>query len=343
MKSFMKLFPHRFRKFILFAQALCLGLLLSASIFAQSPSNNFSFNAESVTYFTKPLAYEYQGGVIEIDNAIAAGYRSELNGDSTYDQYQLASRLRYLTQLDNDWDVSFSYLGSYDNERFNSYQDIVRVAVKDQWGEVILGNISAVVFERTNRQQATGLFGINDDSFTLPLKRTGLFYQWQTPQLQLMFAVDREANIELGASYYAIIQGNEMTLSARLNNIENTIADAQGVGESQAIALVAQIQRGRWIADAQFQHEKLAFLANQNDFELNSVSAGLHYSFNRWQWSLSGISKDNELDDTERTIALGIRYDIARGLTLNLGKSVNNSKLFPERFHSYGMSLQYEF
>jgi hypothetical protein len=297
--------------------------------------------------FTKPIAFQYKTGVIELSNSINLGIRSEENGDSTFDNHQVESQLSYATQLNNDWDLNVSYTANYANERFDSYQDVLRASVQDQWGEIVIGNISSIIYDRTRRQIAAGLLDTNlsitRDSFTLPLKRTGLFYQWQNPNLQLMFALDRQANIEIGSRYYKILNGNEIVISSRLNNIDNDIADAQGVSESQSYAIMFQLQRGRWVADLQYQQEKLSLLSSPDSLDLNTTSAGLNYSLNRWQWSVSAITKENELNDTEKTIAIGMQYDIARGLSLNFGASVNNTKLFPERFQSYAVSLKYDF
>ncbi len=157
-----------------------------------------------------------------------------------------------------------------------------------------------------------------------------------------MLSVDKDATVELGTRYYMAHNGAEYVFTARLNNINNDTADAQGVSESKAYALLGQIQRGRWIWDIQYLNERLILLSDSNSVELGALSAGAHYQFDRWKWSLTGSTRENELNDEERSYALGARYDVARGLSVNAGVQVKNSKLLPERFWSYALSLRYE-
>jgi len=319
-----------------------VSISLSISVCLACISNASALNTDSITFLEKPLAYQTKHGVIEFNSQLGLGYRSEQNGQSKYTSYQASSELNYKTQIANDWDLSLQYLSNYQNERSQSYQDLFRIGVSDQWGSVLLGNISSVIFERTNRQIATGLLGANNDQFTLSLENTGGFYQWQTPSTQWMLALDKDANLEAGVSYYKPVNGIEYVIAGRINSVSKDIPDAQGVSDSSAYAIMAQAQRGKWIIDAQYLQEDISLLSSPQSIDLTTLSAGVHYKANRWGWSLSGISRDNEVNDTEQSLSLGFRYDVARGVSLNAGKSVNNSKLFPERFHSYAFSLRYE-
>lgn len=305
--------------------------------------NTFAFNSESVTFFEKPVAYQTQYGVIELNALFDIGQRSDNNSSSKYSHYEAGSSISYQTQLANDWDIGFLYLADYQNQRNDSYQDLFRLFIQDQWGEVQLGDISSLIYERTNRQITTGLLGADNDEFTLSLESSGVFYQWQTPSTQLMLSADKEANFELGVRLYKPINGIEYVFSARANHVDNDRADAQGVSQSDSFAIVAQAQRGRWVVDSQYMQEKLAFLASRDSFTLDTFSAGIHYQANRWGWSVSGILRENELNDSERFLSLGLRYNYARGLSINAGKSISYSKLLPERLHSYALSLRYEF
>lgn len=314
---------------------VCCSLLLSTPVFA--------FDADSLSFFEKPNAYQTKYGILEFNSFADLGYQTRNNGSAKFDTYQVATRASLKTQLKNDWDLTIQYIADYGNERNESYQDLFRIGVADQWGEVQIGDISSLIFERTNRQRAIGLLGADNDQFTLNLEDYGLFYQWQTAASQVMVAVDSDASVELGANFYKPVNGIEYVVAFRANKIDKDDADAQGVGASDAFAVVAQAQRGRWLMDMQYMREQLAFLFNQQSFKLQGVSAGLHYSLDRSQWSLTGLTRENELNNEERVVSLGFRYDLARGLSLNAGASVRNSKLFPEKLKSFATSLRYEF
>jgi hypothetical protein len=323
------------RFFVCLSALVCLLILPYQKLLA--------FSSESLSFFETPSTYELNGGVLAINTLLDFRYVSQDSGNAKFDDFAARGSLSYQKQLSNDWDLTISYLADYQKERSDDYQDLFRIGLQDQWGEVILGDISTLVYERTNREVAAGLLGSDNDMFTLPLETYGVFYQFNTPATQWMAALDSDGNVELGASMYIPIKAFEYQLSARLNSNENDEGDAQGVQDNQGVAVVAQVQRGRWIADIQYMREELSLLSSDSDIRLNTVSAGLHYAFNRAKWSLTGISRENELNDEERQVSVGLRYYLARGFTFNLGASVNNSKLFKKRFYSTATSLRYEF
>jgi len=272
--------------------SLCLAVFLLCSI-----NQSQALNSESLAFFEKPTSVELNGGVLEFNSLLDLRYVSQDNGNAKFDDFVARGLVTYQKQLSNDWDLSLSYLAEYQKERGEEFEDLARIGIKDQWGEIVLGDVSSLIYERSNRQIAAGLLGSDNDAFTVPLETAGLFYQYNTPSTQWMGAIDDSANVEIGVSLYLPINALEYQLSARYSNSENDKPDAQGVEQGKGVALVGQIQRGRWIADAQIMRED----------------------------------------------SLGLRYYLARGFTLNLGASVNNSKLFPKRFYSTATSLRYEF
>jgi hypothetical protein len=300
-------------------------------------------NYDRLSFFEEPLAYQTALGTFSVNALSDWEYRSEDNDNARYDQLQFVSELGFSTQLKNDWDVGASYLADYSSERREEYIDEFRVFVRDQWGSLVAGHIALLAFNQTRRQKSFGLLGIEDDNFTLPLESYGAYYQWTTPTITLLVAIDEETNVEAGGVFDKPIGRFQYRLSVRLNQTDNEEGNAQGVKESRGAALMAQVERGRWLIDAQVLVENADSLQNDKDFELTTVSAGMHYQFDRLRLSLTGINRENVLENTERRLSLGARYNMARGLTLNLGASISDSELFPENFKTYAASIRYEF
>ncbi len=299
-------------------------------------------NSDTLSHFIKPIAFETKYGVIEIDTSVELGYRSDNNGTAKFDKNELISQLGFHTQLDNGTDLSAVYQASYANERNDAYEDDLQIGFKDQWGEIQIGDISNLIFQRTHRSSDTDFANVRNDRETLPIKE-GVFYQWRTPATQWMAAIDYDANLQFGARYYKPVKGVEYTLAGRTSLIDNDDGDAQGVGEAQTFAVVGQAQRGRWVIDSQYLRERLALLTSNQKQTLQALSAGIHYKADRWKLSLNGLERENELNDTERRISFDTSYDVSRGMSVNLDSSVFNSKQLPEKFYSHGVSLEYKF
>lgn len=323
--------------------SITISLACLISFIGSLPAYAGGLNSDAITFFEKPFTYEAFDGVFELNTNVAVGYQSQNNGNSKFDTHELVTLYGFYKQLDNGTETSITYFSDYANERNDAYEDLIRISAKDQWGEVIVGDVSSLIFERTNRFNGDNLIpNISNDQFSLPLDNYGVFYQWQTPATQWMIAVDKDANIEVGTRYYKPINGVEYVLSAHANHVENDRGDAQGVNASDSIALTAQAQRGRWIVDTQLLSEKLSLLSG-NSITLKGFSGGIHYKGNRWQVSMNATERENELDDTERRIGIDAQYDVARGLSLNLGTNVFNTELLPNKLRSHAVSIQYQY
>ena len=300
-------------------------------------------NYDRLSFVEEPLAYQAALGTFSVNALMDWEYRSEDNDNARYDQFLFVSDLGFSAQLKNDWDFGANYIADYSSERRDEYIDEFRIFVKDQWGSLVAGDIALQAFDLTRRQGSFGLLGIEDDNFTLPLESYGAYYQWSTPALVLFFALDEETNFETGAVFDKPIDRFQYRFSIRINQTEDEEGNAQGVKESRGVAVMGQIRRGRWLVDAQVLEENVTSLQNDKDFALTTVSAGLHYQFDRLKLSLTGVSRENVLENTERRVSLGAGYIMARGLSFNFGASVSDSKLFPEDFETYAASIRYEF
>ncbi len=126
------------------------------------------------------------------------------------------------------------------------------------------------------------------------------------------------------------------------NRTENAEGNAQGVSFSEGVALGSRLQRGRWFADVRWMIEDIQFLENSRELSLTTVSMGIHYRFNRAEWSLTGLARENVLNNKERILALGLRVDVARGISLNTGIRLERSNILDETFRTYALSIRYE-
>lgn len=326
-----------------FKPTAIITLIVSQLIVINICSAQNFINYDRLSFLETPQSYSLGPGTILFQGAIDLAYREENNGLAKFDSQQLESFLWYGTQLSNDWDVGASYRLNYDTNRAKNTIDEVRIFAQDQWGLISAGNISTQLYDQARRQIATGLLGSDQDNFTLPLESYGVFYQWATPDTQWMVAIDDQTNIELGLVYNKAVGRIDYKFSIRANDSENLDGDAQNVAKTQGLALVGQASLGRWTFDSQYMREQVELIDGISELSLDTVSIGVHAKFNLFSLSLTGIQKDNELSDTERSLSLGLRYDVARGFAINFGANIFNTKVINEDFSSYSASVQYQF
>ena len=158
-----------------------------------------------------------------------------------------------------------------------------------------------------------------------------------------MLAVDDETNLEAGVVYNKPVGRFDNKFSIRGNRSENLEGDAQSVFQSQGLAFVAQTSIGRWTVDGQWMREQVTLADRFTKLNLDTSSFGVHAKFDLVSLSVTAVQRDNELSDTERSLSLGLRVDIARGFALNLGANIFNTKLIDDNFSSYSASLRYQF
>jgi len=299
-------------------------------------------NYDRISFFNRPVAYPTNYGTLSVNFLLDASYQSENNEASRFDNLQNVSRVLYEHQLANDWDIGASYEFDYNAERGDRVIDEFQFFALDQWGFASIGNMASQVFDRSKRQPARGLLGITDDNFSLTLDEYGGFYQWASADTKWMIAVDSAGSTESAVVYNKPIGTVDYMVSARISVVDLETENAQGVDRGRGVALVAQARRGRWLVDAQYLQENLELVDGDTAFDLAAVSAGVHYDFNRLKISLTAISRQNTLQNRQRSVAMGLRYNLARGLSVNAGARVSDSELFPENFRSLAVSLRYE-
>ena len=323
-------------------QVLYVSLL--ASIFGVwKVTGAHAVNYDRISFFEEPLAVQTDIGTFSINSLMDWEYRSEDNDNARFDTRRFVGQTFYSHQLDNNWDIGASYLADYSSERRENYEDEFRMFVRDRWGLISIGEIATQLFDETGRQPATGLLSVENDNFILPLETYGVHYAWSAPTVKLLASVDESANVEAGVSDQRVIGKYRLGLSLRFNRTDDPQGNAQGVRESNGIALVGRLERGRWSGDVQFMSEDVESLDRDKAFRLNTVSFGVHYRFDSVNWSLTGIARENVLDDEERILALGLRMDLARGLSFNSGARISTTKLLDDKFRTYAASIRYEF
>lgn len=299
-------------------------------------------NPDRLSFFNRPIAWQTERGTFFLNALLDLAARETNNGDARFEELSGVSRFEYAHQLHNDWDVGASYEIDYQSERAEQSEDTIKVFVEDQWGFASLGNVDRELFDRFGRQPAAGLLAFDEDDFALGLEENGGFYQWSSPDTRLALTLDTEGNAQTGIAFSKPVGAIDYLFALRGGIVEPASETAQGVERGTGVALVASARRGRLTIDGQLLQERLELVDGNTELDLTALSVGVHYRFNRAVLSMTARSRENALDNREQGIAIGLRYALSRGLSVNLGARSEDSEAFPEDIRAYAISLRYE-
>ena len=194
------------------------------------------------------------------------------------------------------------------------------VAWDAYWGRVSGGNASGIVRELTRRLRGAGNAALGFDNFLGELEDlsagyTGRFGPWVVGAI-----VDEDGNLDLGAAFQRPAGARDWRLALRA--AEGTFGSRGGQRfDTKGLSLVGEVIYGSTTLDAGAGYERLS--SRGPDLDRRYVSAGMRTKAGVLSLSLEGHVGRIEGKD-EASVALGGQYDIAQGLSANLG--LNHAK-----------------
>lgn len=295
----------------------------STAVFAQDVSLNY----DTLSSLEEPLAFELGDVTVEltgvIDVPVTFDISSTPDGDDLDIGFTSNFQVTAETQLSNRWTLGVAYFGQYD-ENSNDYTDNVAAYVGTSWGTLIGGNVDGLVREQTRRQRGVGNASLAFDSFYGGLDDWGGGYVGRFGPMQISGAVDDGGNFEIGTTFQRPIGLNDYRLSARFADGTFTSQDGTTTFDTRGGELVGELTYGSSIFDLSLGYERLTSAAVDADRWF--ISAGARTKIN--SWSLSAEAHYGEVDgQSEKSAAVGVGYDIARGLSLNLGLNYEDADI----------------
>ena len=230
-------------------------------------------------------------------------------------------------QLPNALTIGVSYFGSYDDkdtDKRDNYEDRWAVYGSGVWGRLSGGKVNETVRETTRRWRGTGNAELEFDDVlgTLMKDDLGTAYLLRLSAYTLSVAVDEDGNSDFGLTYERPNKYVDIRITEHFTNSQIRSVDKGTVFDTYAGGLVGQVDYGSFTADVGLGYEH--FDSRAADGARMFVSAGLHYKVRRL--TLSAEGHWGKIDgDSETSAALGARYDLARGLSLNLGYNYADS------------------
>ncbi len=286
-----------------------------------------SVNYDTLSSLEEPLAFEVADVTVEVNGILDAPVSLEIEDGVHFGDADVSFignfEVTASTQLGNRWNVGVAYFGQY-AENANEYSDNVAGFIRTSWGTFAGGNVSGMVRESTRRRRGVGNGVLAFDNFYGQLDRWGGGYQGRFGPVIVSGVVDENGDFDIGAEYQRPIGTKDYRFSTRFAKSRYTTADGLAVLDSKAVGLVGELVYGSSLFDLGGGYERLQGAGL--DLDRWYISGGGQHKVGSLSFSAEGHY--GELDGSEEVAAaFGLSYDIARGLSTNLGLNARRAEV----------------
>ncbi|MDE0524614.1 MAG: hypothetical protein OXH79_21960 [Boseongicola sp.] len=290
-------------------------------------------NLDRVSPIEEAIAMEVGDVTLTLAGAIEARYTTGSDDDEDNGPGLIGSlETIAMTQLPNRWRVELSYSGqlvsdeSLSSVEDESYTDDAVLSVGGVWGTVLLGNVSDTVRDQTRRRRGFGSAVLAFDDFHGELSDRSAGYAGRVGPFVASGVVDDDSNIDLGLTFQRPI-GNgskDYRFTFRAGQGAYEAADETLLFTSQGYSVVGEVVYGSTLLDVGFGQE--SYSSSAVDATRWYISSGIRRKITVWGLSLEGHYGQIEGQE-EVSAALGIQYDLARGLSANFGLNYEDAQV----------------
>ncbi len=320
-------------------------LVIGAS-FAALPAHagEISINYDRFSFFEEPIAYNVLGFTVSHNALFDVAFETEEHSDKFDVIPSSFFEVNIERQLPNALTIGASYFGSYEEDVDDTLQSNWAAYVSGIWGGIFIGDVVEQVREETRRFRGVGNAELAFDDFYGLADSTGVLYRGRYSAFVVTSATDDNGHYDFGLSYRRPRELFDNRFTLRTNKGEFYAVDGSGAVETTGFAAVGEIVYGSLLVDASIGYEH--FDGRFQSEERIYSSFGLNYKMNAISLSLEGHYGQIE-DGEEVSFAVGGRYDIARGASLNLGYNYHDTDASlaseDDRESKVRMSLRYEY
>lgn len=302
-------------------KSLLYPLLISTALSAAStqaaaePSN---LNPDNLSFFEEPLAVDLFGFTLSYNQLIDLPVIHDFNDDGSDLRPRTNFQVNLERQLPNAITIGGTYLGIYDDKDADEYEDRWEVYASSIWGRLAGGEVNNAVREATRRWRGTGNADLYFDDVigTLAEDDLGGAYNLRLSAYQLHVGVDEHGNADIGITYERPNKFIDLRFTGRYTDSEVRSLSSNRTFDTKAYGIVSQVEYGSFAVDLGLGYEELTSGTFKGDRRY--ISTGMHYKVRALTLSAEGHWGDVDGAD-EESYALGLRFDLARGLSFNLG------------------------
>jgi hypothetical protein len=305
---------------VLLTNRISVSVLALFAIVTPAYADGPSLNYETLSSIEEPLATEVGDVTLLLRGVLDLPLSADLENTSGTDvNFTGNFEVNAETQMSNQWTVGVTYFGQYQTDRDGTddkYSDNVAAYVGGIWGRVIAGNVSGIVREETRRERGVGNASLSFDDNYGQLDDLGGAYVGRYGPVVLSAVIDEDAKFDLGVMFQRPLGNKDYRLTARVTEGTYTSSDGTMRFDTTGVSTVAELVYGSFQFDVGAGYE--TFSSTTLDAERWYVSTGA-----RTKVDVVSISAEGHFGEVEGqeevSAALGLQYDIARGLSANLG------------------------
>lgn len=286
-------------------------------------AGEFSLNYERLSSLEEPVATEIGDVTLVLNGLVDTPVIFDFEeGREVHADFIGNVQFTARTQLANRWRTSLMYFGQYASDRMlanvpeHEYTDNVAFTVGSYWGTVLVGNVSGIVRESSRRLRGAGNASLAFDDVYGGLEDDGGGYHVRFGPWIFGAVLDQDENFDVAAIYQRPTGPRDYRLAVRYTDSRCAPAGSALTLDTRAFSAVGEIIYSSTLWDIGAGYEEL----REGDIEAERwfVSAGARVKKGVLTLSVEGHYGQIESDD-EISGALGVQYDLARGLSVNLG------------------------
>ena len=328
-----------------------------------SPSSfgeRFSLNYDRLSAIEGPIALEIGDITFRLSGSMDLESLTRMNTDATMNNLFSTLELSFNTQLPNRWRVQGLVLGEVStasNPRriIDDFDYVKRLAlfVSGTWGRFLIGDLHRLVRGDTRRVSNAGDSYLYFDDFLGKLEQRNGGYRGRYGPWVVLAVFDQDSDFDCGMVSQRPLGDKDFRFTLRgMKGTYETKAKT-GIYATQGVVSVGEMIYGSTLFDVSLGYEELIpsvpQLGGATVKTRTFLSQGVLRKFGVLSASVETyIGKFD--GERELSAAVGVQYDIARGLSANFGwnywythSAFRSTEISHHRDSELTFSLQYDF
>lgn len=322
--------------------------------------NQFTLNYDRLSLIEGPIALEIGDITFLLSGSIDLESLKRTNDDSTMNNLFTTVELSFNTQLPNRWRVQGLVLGeasTASNPRriIDDFDYVKRLAlfISGTWGSFLIGDLHRLVRGDTRRISNAGDSYLYFDDFIGKLAQRNGGYRGRYGPWVVSAVFDQDSDYDCGMVSQRPLGNKDFRVTLRGMRGTFEPKTKTGTYATQGVISVGEIIYGSTIFDVSLGYEelrpKIPQLGGASVMSRTFLSLGILRKTGVASTSLE--THWGEFNgEREFSVALGVQYDVARGLSVNFGWNYWNThspfrktEIFNARDSEVIISLQYDF
>ena len=307
---------------------------------AQGQSGSL-LNYDNLSFFEEGLAQDVGGATLRFNFLIDQAYIDNPPKLANRWKTTLQFSTSLETELSNGWNVGAAYTGIFDTDDDGNDDHLYAFFINAPWGTLSAGRVTGLLENTVARKNRVGNANLSAGRGLGGLDRTGIHYFQTINAYQIHFAADQNGNAQAALFFEAPIGIGAHTFGIRggTGHLQER-TPRLGTGDIEEVAGFYGYTLGSLSVGFEYGIQDIsidgAFGSNTQRYS----SVGMNYKRGRTSYSVEA-GRSEFLGATARSAGIGLRYDIARGFSGNLGLNYSDGGVLDT--WRIPVSIRYEF